>query len=68
MGYSVRTEHWRYTEWAGGAKGSELYDHDADPHELRNLAAEPQHARVVQEMKALLREIRPAALKPRRGG
>src|SRR5205814_949634 len=38
MGYSVRTERWRYTEWDGGAKGSELYDHDADPHEHRNLA------------------------------
>jgi uncharacterized sulfatase len=57
MGYSVRTESWRYTEWDGGAKGSELYDHDADPHEHRNLADDPQHAKVVQEMKALLRTI-----------
>jgi len=31
MGYSVRTEHWRYTEWDGGAAGSELYDHMNDP-------------------------------------
>jgi iduronate 2-sulfatase len=57
MGYSVRTERWRYTEWDGGAKGSELYDHDADPTEHRNLADDPQHAKLVQEMKALLREI-----------
>jgi uncharacterized sulfatase len=61
MGYSVRTERWRYTEWAGGAKGTELYDHDADPHELHNLAGDPQHTRVVEQMKALLHEIRPAA-------
>ena len=61
MGYSVRTERWRYTEWDGGAKGKELYDHDADPHELRNLASDPQHARVVEDMKGLLREIRPTA-------
>ena len=33
MGRSIRTERWRYTEWAGGAKGKELYDQDKDPHE-----------------------------------
>jgi uncharacterized sulfatase len=38
MGRSVRTERWRYTEWAGGAAGAELYDHHADPQELTNLA------------------------------
>jgi uncharacterized sulfatase len=57
MGYSVRTERWRYTEWAGGTRGSELYDHDADPKERRNLAADPMHAKVVDEMKTLLREL-----------
>jgi uncharacterized sulfatase len=57
MGYSVRTERWRYTEWDGGAKGSELYDHDADPHELHNLAQDAKHAKVVEQMKGLLREI-----------
>lgn len=57
MGYSVRTERWRYTEWDGGAKGSELYDHDADPREQRNLAGEPAQARIVEEMKGLLRQM-----------
>ena len=57
MGYSVRTERWRYTEWDGGAKGSELYDHDADPREQRNLAGEPAEARIVEEMKGLLRQM-----------
>ena len=31
MGRSVRTPRWRYTEWADGRQGAELYDHDADP-------------------------------------
>jgi uncharacterized sulfatase len=61
MGYSIRTERWRYTEWEGGAKGRELYDHDADPKELHNLAADPAHSKVVEEMRGLLREVRPPA-------
>src|SRR5262249_41418878 len=50
LGYSVRTERWRYTEWDGGAKGAELYDHDADPKEHRNLAGDPKQAKVIEEM------------------
>jgi iduronate 2-sulfatase len=37
-GYSIRTARWRYTEWDEGRGGVELYDHDADPRELANLA------------------------------
>jgi len=59
-GHSVRTERWRYTEWDFGAKGAELYDHDADPQELKNLAADPQQAPVVAELKALLKTMHPA--------
>ncbi len=54
-GHSVRTERWRYTEWDGGAKGTELYDHAADPGEQRNLAADPAQAAVLQELKALVK-------------
>jgi hypothetical protein len=54
-GYTVRTERWRYTEWDGGKAGVELYDHNSDPGEYHNLAAEPQYAMTVEEMRKLLR-------------
>ncbi|MBV8879706.1 MAG: sulfatase, partial [Planctomycetaceae bacterium] len=54
MGRSLRTERWRYTEWDGGAAGLELYDHAADPKELKNLATDPAHAKTVDDLKALL--------------
>jgi len=59
-GHTVRTEKWRYTEWAFGEKGAELYNHETDPTELTNLAADPAHAATVAEMKALLKRIHPA--------
>ncbi len=54
IGRSVRDERWRYTEWDEGRRGAALYDHDSDPHEMRNLAADPKHAAVVERMKKLL--------------
>ncbi len=38
MGCSIRTGRWRYTEWAEGTAGVELYDHHTDPLEFHNLA------------------------------
>ena len=58
FGRSVRTERWRYTEWDDGRKGAELYDEKKDPGEHRNLASEPKHSAVVEEMKKLLRAAR----------
>ena len=55
MGRSVRTERWRYTEWANGKQGSELYDHDTDPREHHNLANDDRYVKTVTELKALLR-------------
>ena len=57
MGRSVRTERYRYTEWgAGGVDGAELYDHDGDPLELHNLAADPAAASTVAALKARLHD------------
>ena len=55
FGYSLRTPRWRYTEWDEGAQGRELYDHDADPKELTNLANDPAHAKTITELSAQLR-------------
>ena len=55
QGRSVRTERWRYTEWDEGKAGVELYDHDADPREMKNLAAEPARAETLNMLSALLR-------------
>jgi uncharacterized sulfatase len=64
LGRSLRTERWRYTEWEDGKKGVELYDHDSDPGEYRNLASDPRHAAIVAELRQRLRqggkESRPA--------
>jgi uncharacterized sulfatase len=54
-GKSVRTERWRYTEWDSGQAGVELYDHDLDPLELRNLATAPELASIRHDLAALLR-------------
>ncbi|MGB2713176.1 MAG: sulfatase [Vicinamibacterales bacterium] len=57
MGYSVRTERWRYTEWDGGTQGAELYDEKNDPAELENLVEDPAHKAVVSELKRLLQTV-----------
>lgn len=56
FGYSLRTPRWRYTEWAEGVQGRELYDHDSDPGELTNLAGKPEHAKTVEELSQQLRD------------
>ena len=43
MGETIRTERYRYTEWAGGIMGVELYDYLADPTELTNVVIEREH-------------------------
>lgn len=57
MGYSVRTEQWRYTEWDQGKRGVELYDEVADPGEANNLASDPKHEKVVRDMQRRLRRM-----------
>lgn len=48
MGYSMRTKHWRYTEWHKAGQdvplGIELYDERKDPGELTNQAGNPVYS------------------------
>lgn len=58
MGYSVRTDRYRYTEWenweTGEVVATELYDHDADPAESRNVSEDERYSGVSDEMAAIL--------------
>lgn len=56
MGYSIRTEQYRYTEWSEGREGAELYDYQSDPNENQNLAMLEAYQPLVNKMKTLLVE------------
>ena len=52
MGRTIVTDHWRYSEWHDGLR--ELYDHAADPFEYANLACDPKHSPVGDELRIRL--------------
>ena len=56
MGYSIRSQRYRYTQWGGGEHGHELYDYDTDPDEYTNLADKPEHKATLEKMQALLED------------
>ena len=56
VGYSIKTERFRYTEWSGGIHGGELYDHDSDPRELTNLYADEAYLGAKADLKVLLEQ------------
>ena len=60
-GYSIRTERYRYTEWADGALGVEFYDHANDPAEIHNLAHDRAKASIRFKLARILEDRRRAA-------
>lgn len=61
MGYSVRTDRYRYTEWIdrrhpdAAPLAIELYDHAQDPREQSNVANQPENADVLPRLHRQLR-------------
>jgi len=68
MGYTMRTDRWRYTEWqdrkTGEATARELYDHEADPGENVNLAGRAEHKETVAKLAQMLKAGWRGALPP----
>lgn len=59
MGYSMRTDRYRLTEWRVPGtefREYELYDHEADPQENVNLANRPSHKQLLNRLVARLRQ------------
>ena len=55
MGYSMRTERYRFTRWVGRKDHTmvaavELYDHQTDPLENTNIANDPKNAALVAQL------------------
>jgi len=65
MGYSMRTDRYRYTEWLDEARKQvavELYDHENDPDENVNIALRPESKALVQKLSEMLHAGWEAAL------
>ena len=67
MGYSLRNQRYRYTEWrawnSGRVQERELYDHQVDSAETVNRVGDVRLAEIVRELAAgLARQFPPAAL------
>lgn len=66
MGRALRTTRHRYVEWRDNSThellATELYDHFTDPRESRNLAADPAHTALLQQLKSQLQAGWTAAL------
>lgn len=52
-GASLRSDRWRYTRWGETAHGNneELYDHQKDPEEHKNLAQDKKSQKVLKKMR-----------------
>ena len=55
MGYTMRTDRYRFTVWASETDHSkidatELYDHQTDPQENYNIAKKPENAELVSQL------------------
>lgn len=60
MGYTMRTERYRYTEWqerdSGEVKARELYDHQRDPQENINAINQPEYTEAIKKLEAIMKQ------------
>ena len=56
--HSVRTERWRYTRYSDG--GEELYDHNIDPHEWKNLASDTKFSAIKKQLAVWMPKVNAA--------
>ena len=60
MGYTIRTDRFRYTEWVkfrtGESLACELYDHQIDQAEIYNVAENPVHYHDLETLRTMLRQ------------
>jgi iduronate 2-sulfatase len=57
MGYTMRTDRYRYTKWVNRkdhskVSATELYDHQADPRENINIAGAPENKEIIAKLDA----------------
>ena len=68
MGYTLRNDRWRYTEWVdlrnGTVTARELYDQSGSLLPMRNLAAEPENAELVAKLAEQLKPFQKAKYEP----
>ena len=57
--HSVRTERWRYIRYSDG--GEELYDHNIDPHEWKNLASDPKFSDIKNQLAVWMPKVNAAS-------
>ena len=50
--HALRSQHHRYIQYADGSE--ELYDHRNDPMEFKNLASDPEYAKVKKSIARFL--------------
>jgi iduronate 2-sulfatase len=73
MGYSMRTERYRFTVWVGRndhtqVDAIELYDHQQDPQENTNIAKDPGNTELVKQLMAQWQQRWQGAKPPVAGG
>ncbi|MEP6672116.1 MAG: sulfatase [Chthoniobacter sp.] len=69
MGYTMRTDRYRFTAWVGRndhtkVDAIELYDHQTDPQENINIAKDPANAELVKKLMEQWTKGWPAARPP----